>query len=264
MTLHHAKIRNREPGTICHDVGSAALFQKEATGNQKALPSRRHITQLLASATLVSACQSPGSHLNRPRTQDYELQTSLGLIRFEVYPERTPLLASWFANLVSVGAFDGTKFYRAGHLAGDPPRPRFVEGGMLSPYLLGESPLKPATAEAAGIPTLEAWESTNISGLTHTRGSVSFARDITGRGYAVADLVMSLEPIPGLDAGGSASADQRGFPVFGRITAGLDIVEAIAAIPATRETYVPFLRGQILAQPIMIERLIEKQRAQQN
>lgn len=188
-----------------------------------------------------------------------ELQTSAGNIRIEVYADRAPKVASWFMKQVDARVFDGTKFFRSGHLQGQPPRSRFLEGGVLSPFLLGENGQKPSTAAEAGIPLLYDWETTETSGLRHIRGSVSLARDITGQGGVLPDMVIALETVAEMDAGGGFSPQNKGFPVLGQVVSGMDIVDAIAAQERGGKTYVPFLNGQILSEPVQIRRIVHLQ-----
>lgn len=218
---------------------------------------------LLAGAVLAgSGCSAlirtdiTGSTSAALHPDTVEILTSLGTIRIEVMSRRAPKVSAWFLGHVDAKVFDGTKFFRAGHLQGQPARPRFLEGGILSPFLLGENELKPSTAEQAGVPILYDWETTEHSGLRHVRGSVSLARDITGKGGVVPDLFIALEPIAEMDAGGGFSPNNMGFPVFGQVTAGMEVIEAIAASARDGKTYVPFLNGQILSNPIVIERII--------
>lgn len=224
--------------------------------------SRRSLLAGAVMASVASACSSRGgapinaAASDRTLTTAVAVETALGVIRIGVLAGQAPKIAAWFLGQVDAKRFDGTKFYRSGHLQGQPPRPRFVEGGLLSPFLLGESDLKPATAEQAGLPLLYDWETTEQSGLRHVRGAVSLARDITGKGGAVPDLVIALEPIAEMDFGGGFSPQNMGFPVFGHVTAGMEIVEAIAASAREGRTYVPFLNGQILSNPVVIERIV--------
>lgn len=218
---------------------------------------------LLAGAVLASAgCAAPilpdiTGRADVPSSQAaVEIETNRGIIRIEVLTAQAPKVSAWFLGHVDAKAFDGTKFFRAGHLQGQPPRPRFLEGGILSAFLLGETDHKPLTAEQAGVPLLYDWETTEQSGLRHVRGSVSLARDITGKGGVVPDLFIALEPIAEMDAGGGFSPNNMGFPIFGRVTAGMDIVDEIAASARGGETYVPFLSGQILSDPVVIKRIV--------
>lgn len=202
--------------------------------------------------------------MNRPTTPQeptatIELVTSEGTIVIEVQCGVAPKVAAWFLDLVEAKSFDGTKLYRAGYLQGQPPHPRFLEGGMLSPFLLGEGGRRMTTAADAGLPVLSDWEGTDQSGLRHIRGSVSLARDITGQGGVLPDLVIALETVSELDAGGGFSPQNTGFPVFGRVVAGMDLVDTIAGRSRRGDTYVPFLKGQILDDPVQFQAAIRTQ-----
>lgn len=185
-----------------------------------------------------------------------EIQTSLGTVRVEVLSDAAPKATEWFLSLVDQKIFDGTQFYRAGHLAGQVNRPRFLEGGALSPFLLAETAGRPTTVAETGLPQFSEWERTDQTGLRHVRGSVSLARDIVGDGRAAPDLFIALEPIPEMDAGGGYSPQNTGFPIIGQVIEGMDLVDAIAASPRTGETYIPLLTGQILNEPVRIDRIV--------
>lgn len=191
-----------------------------------------------------------------PKTVIIDLQTTAGNIQIEVYADRAPKVAKWFLKQVDAKALNGTKFFRAGHLQRQAPRPRFLEGGVLSPFILGENGQRPATAAEAGVPLLYDWETTQDSGLRHIRGSVSLARDVTGQGGALPDIVIALETIAELDSGGGFSPQNNGFPVFGQVVGGMDVVDAIVGQSRDGKTYVPLLDGQILSRPVQIQRVV--------
>lgn len=185
-----------------------------------------------------------------------EIRTSLGVVQIDVDVDNAPLAAGWFLKLVESGIYDGTKLFRSGNLAGQPPKPRFLEGGPLSPFLLGERDSSAATVAQTGLPLLPEWETTEVSGLRHMRGSVSLARDITGNGEAAPDFFFALEDIPEMDFGGGFSPGNTGFPVIGKVASGMELVDRIAAQPRGGKTHIPFLDGQILSDPVVIERAV--------
>ncbi|MBM4073681.1 MAG: hypothetical protein FJ271_32880, partial [Planctomycetes bacterium] len=86
--------------------------------------------RLLAAApvALAAACAGTGEGgMDRPAVR-VQLDTAQGLIEIEVQQDRVPKVAAWFFGLVATGSFDETQFFRVGHLAGQPDRPRFIEG----------------------------------------------------------------------------------------------------------------------------------------
>lgn len=226
----------------------------------KDLASRR--TVLSAMTAILTAACAPlrGQQNNVPPSRQASpimvgIETDLGLIQISVEQAKAPKVAAWFLALVNSGKLNGTRFFRSGHLAGQVSRARFIEGGMLSSFLLGEAGTRPANAAQAGLPQLSDWETTKQSGMTHIRGSVGFARDITGSGAVIPDLVITVEDVPELDMGGGFSPGNLGFPVVGQVVSGMHIVDQIAAGSREGRTYVPMLAGQILTQPIAIQRV---------
>lgn len=183
------------------------------------------------------------------------VETSEGAIRIAVDTARAPKMSGWFLALVDQGKFDGTSFYRVGHPTGIPSAPRLIEGGMLGHYILGHAGTKPATVAETGLPMLRDFDTTAQSGLRHVRGALSFALDLTGDGSAVPDMVIATDAIPENDAGGGNSPGNKGFPVIGHVVSGMDVVDRIAAQPRGGDTYVTFLKGQILTKPVTIHRV---------
>lgn len=68
-------------------------------------------------------------------------------------------------------------------------------------------------------------ESTDWSGLTHSRWAVSAARFGKGEVYPSCFICMRNEPA--LDRGGNRHPDGEGFAVFGRVTSGFDKLRRI-------------------------------------
>lgn len=183
------------------------------------------------------------------------VETSEGAISIVLNRAAAPKVVDWLLSIVDRGEFDGTAFYRVGHLAGEQVGPQFVEGGVLSPFLLGEVDRQPTTALEAGVPTLRDWETTAESGLRHRRGAVTLGRDIVGDGSVVPELVVLLKDVPGMDHGGGRSPGNLGFPVIGYVASGMPIIEGLQNQARDRQTYFPFLMGQILREPLRINRI---------
>jgi peptidyl-prolyl cis-trans isomerase A (cyclophilin A) len=178
------------------------------------------------------------------------LQTRLGRVIIALDEARAPETSRFVRGLVREGRFDGTSFYRAGAASGSIDRTGFVEGGLLDRFVMADAS---ASLAASGLPVLEALETTDLSGLRHVRGSVSLARDVLDTGVGIPDMVIYLEESPEADAGGAFSPDGRGYPVFGSVTEGLEIFDQLALMPRDGKTWVPFLEGQILSEPLTIE-----------
>ena len=173
------------------------------------------------------------------------LLTSLGTIAIKVHDDRAPATAAYVRALAEGGRYDGAEFYRRTTL-GEPGRRPLVQGGPMAPMFLGTGDRPP------DLPLLSEIEGTEITGLTHRRGTVSLGRDLFETGHALPELFLCLDDYPDLDASGRTEPDAIGFPAFGTVTKGLDVVETIAA-SATEGTS-PFdrLTGEVLTEPVLI------------
>ena len=87
-------------------------------------------------------------------------------------------------------------------------------------------------------------ERTSRTGLSHTDGAVSMARD--GPDSATSDFFICIGDQPELDFGGRRNLDGQGFAAFGRVIRGMDVVRAIQGAAAA---------GQSLTPPVIIGRV---------
>src|SRR5437867_4849120 len=91
-----------------------------------------------------------------------------------------------------------------------------------------------------GFPAI-ALERTSVTGLEHIIGTVSMARD--GPDTATSDFFILLNDQPSLDFGGKRFDDGQGAAAFGRVVAGMAVVQQIQRRPT---------EGQNLSPPIRI------------
>lgn len=141
------------------------------------------------------------------------IETSLGEITAEIYPDDAPVTAGNFLKLVDGKMFDnGATFYRVTR-DDNQPNNEFkidvIQGGLRG------------YAETDPIPH----ETTKETGLSHVDGSLSMARSEPGT--ASSEFFICIGEQPELDFGGRRNPDGVGFAVFGRVTAGMDIVRKI-------------------------------------
>jgi len=139
------------------------------------------------------------------------VETSMGAITLELNAEKAPLTVASFLRYVDEAFFDGTIFHRI--------IPDFmIQGGGL-------------TADMAQKPTHEPVKNEADNGLANARGTVAMART------SVVDSATSQFFINHADnafLNHSDTTDQGyGYAVFGRVTEGMDVVDAIAAVPTT-------------------------------
>ncbi|MDH3687122.1 MAG: peptidylprolyl isomerase [Myxococcales bacterium] len=181
------------------------------------------------------------------------LETTVGDIVLELFPALAPETTAYFVRHLDAGAYDGASFYRSTTL-GVPAGPRLIQGGVLGDVLTGSAPRGRASAPEL----LREIETTGQTGLSHRRGTVSLARDLFGTGFALPEFFLCLGDFPQLDLGGRTEPDDRGFPAFGEVTAGLDRVEQIAQQETGGATPLAHLEGQILTTPVEIQRAFRR------
>ena len=163
------------------------------------------------------------------------IETTLGQIEVEVYPDRAPVSAGNFLAYVDKGLWRGASFYRVVRPDNDrTPAISVIQGGLMR----DEAPLAPI-----------AHETTATTGLRHTDGVLSWARDKPGT--AASEFFISVGDNPSLDFAGLRNPDGQGFATFGRVVRGMDVVRRIDALrdPVAKSDFMP---GQQLAHPVAI------------
>ncbi|HEY3129035.1 MAG TPA: peptidylprolyl isomerase [Acidobacteriota bacterium] len=136
--------------------------------------------------------------------------TSLGNIEIALYPDMAPEHVRQFLRFAQLGLYDGTTFHRVVS--------KFViQAGSLS------SRKEPVAQKYAPlIQNLKAEFNTR----PHVRGAVSMAR-ASDPDSGMDSFFIVLEPQPQLDGK---------YTVFGQVVSGMDVVDAIAAVPVNGET----------------------------
>ncbi|HYH01596.1 MAG TPA: peptidylprolyl isomerase [Bacillota bacterium] len=143
------------------------------------------------------------------------LETSLGNIVLELYPDKAPITVENFLSYVDSGFYNGTIFHRI--------IPGFmIQGGGMTPGLNEKSTQAPIKNEAA-------------NGLSNERGTIAMART------QVVDSATSQFFINVKD---NAFLDHRnntmngfGYCVFGKVVDGMDVADKIVAKPTKSVNY---------------------------
>ncbi len=155
------------------------------------------------------------------------ITTSLGAITVELDPEHAPITVENFLGYVRDGFYDGTVFHRV-------IKDFMIQGGGMTPDLSQKGTKPPIKNEAA-------------NGLGNVRGSIAMAR--TG----VVDSATSQFFINVVD---NAFLDHRspdpagyGYAVFGRVTDGMDVVDAIRVVKTGGQ--------DVPVEPVVIESIRE-------
>ena len=133
------------------------------------------------------------------------IKTSLGEITVELVEKDAPITVANFLRYVDDGFFDGTVFHRV--------IPGFmIQGGGMTPDLDQKSGHPPIRNEAA-------------NGLSNERGTLAMARTEAPHS-ATSQFFINLKDNEFLDH----RPGQSGYAVFGKVTAGMDVVDKIAAV----------------------------------
>jgi peptidyl-prolyl cis-trans isomerase B (cyclophilin B) len=157
-------------------------------------------------------------------SQHVVLETSLGNITLELFPDRAPNHVRQFLRLAASGVYDGTSFHRV--------VPGFViQGGYLATR---KEPLD--ERQQGYVRTLEP----EFNATRHERGILSMARGAE-LASATSSFFIVLAPADSLDGA---------YTAFGRVTGGMDAIEKIESAPREGEaptTRIEVTRARIVA-----------------
>ncbi|MEZ5682259.1 MAG: peptidylprolyl isomerase [Erythrobacter sp.] len=193
---------------------------------------------LLAFLAFLATPLSAQDSTPAPQTELVVLQTTAGDIKVAIETARAPVSAANFLRYVDEKRFDGIVFYRTMRLDwGDQPNGLIQAGTQYDP----KRTLDPI-----------AHEPTSETGVLHKRGSLSMARFAPGT--ATGDFSILLQEQPSMDADpDNEDADrQAGFAAFGHVVEGMEVVEAIHAMPTDPDKGEGWMKGQMLAEPVKI------------
>jgi cyclophilin family peptidyl-prolyl cis-trans isomerase len=140
-----------------------------------------------------------------------QLSLAEGTITVELDPVRAPVSVQNFLNYVNTGFYSNTIFHR---VIAD----FVIQGG-------GYTPGNPDPVFKT--PTQPAIELESNNGLSNLRGTLAMARG-SEPDSANSQYYINVVDNPQLDY---RSEEQPGYAVFGRVTAGLDVVDAISIVP---------------------------------
>ena len=166
---------------------------------------------LITLSGLCSAMGTPpakeGDNMNKnPKVM---IETSKGNITVELYPDKAPKTVENFLSYVDSKFYDGTIFHRV--------IPGFmVQGGGFQKGMVDKLTLSPIKNEAG-------------NGLSNTKGTLAMARTNVVDS-ATAQFFINVADNPFLN---HRDDSQQGFGycVFGKVTDGMDVVEAIKSVP---------------------------------
>jgi peptidyl-prolyl cis-trans isomerase A (cyclophilin A) len=178
--------------------------------------SEKPAQQDAAPQTDGSAQQDAAPQTDGPAQEDATLAnpvvvmvTTMGTIEVELFANDSPIGTANFLAYVDAQFYDATIIHRV--------IPGFViQGGGL-------------TADMTRKPTQAAIVNEAGNGLKNLRGTLSYART-SAIDSATSQFFVNLVDNAGLDHKDD-TASGFGYAVFGRVGAGMDVVDAIAAVP---------------------------------
>ncbi|MBL0919821.1 MAG: peptidyl-prolyl cis-trans isomerase [Hydrogenophaga sp.] len=161
---------------------------------------RRALLALLATTALSTA----HAQATNPRVK---LSTSLGDIVVELDAAKAPKSVENFVQYVNDKHYDGTVFHRViGNF--------MIQGGGFAADMQQKATRAPVPLEAR-------------NGLKNDRGTIAMART-SNPNSATSQFFINVVDNAGLNA---PSPDGYGYTVFGKVVAGMDVVDKIRAVP---------------------------------
>ena len=159
-------------------------------------------------ALSMSISGNPAHAAGNPKVA---METSLGTMVIELYPDKAPITVKNFLDYVDAGFYNGLIFHRV--------IPGFViQGGGFKPGMSKAATRAPIKNEAA-------------NGLDNLRGTLSMAR--TGViDSATSQFFINLRDNASLDHHGNGSRS-FGYAVFAKVINGMDVLDRIARVPTT-------------------------------
>ncbi len=158
------------------------------------------------------------------------METEMGEIKLEVYPDKAPVTASNFLRYVDENRFEGAVFYRivrSDNQPGDSIRIAVIQGGL---YEDNHPAMLPPIAH----------ETTQQTGILHKDGVISMARWYPGT--ATSEFFICVGVQPELDYQGKRNPDEQGFAAFGKVISGMDVVRKIHQLPVEEQYLDPTVK----------------------
>jgi peptidyl-prolyl cis-trans isomerase A (cyclophilin A) len=173
----------------------------------------RHLCQMIrpfAAAGFAMLLAAGAAAQDKGAAPRVLLATSLGDITIQLEPEKAPKTAANFLDYVKGGHYDGTIFHRV--IGGF-----MIQGGGFTPDMVQKPTRAPIPLESR-------------NGLKNERGTVAMARTSVPDS-ATAQFFINVVDNAMLDQ--PNARDGQGYAVFGKVVAGMDVVDKIRAVETT-------------------------------
>ena len=154
------------------------------------------------------------------------LKTTLGDIVLELDHDKAPKTCANFEQYVRDGHFDGTIFHRVINNF-------MIQGGGFLPDMMQKATRDPNENEAK-------------NGLSNATGTIAMARTMAAHS-ATAQFFINVKDNNFLDYPGQ---DGWGYCVFGKVTSGMDVIDAIKGVETTNRAG----HSDVPVDPIVIDK----------
>lgn len=155
-----------------------------------------------------------------------EMKTSKGTIALRLDEEKAPISTANFASYAKAGHYNGTIFHRVidGFM---------IQGGGFTPDL---------KQKKTGASIKNEWR----NGLKNKRGTIAMARVGGNPDSATCQFFVNVKDNEFLDR---AQPDGAAYAVFGEVTGGMDVVDAIKSVKTGSRAGM----GDVPVEPVVIE-----------
>lgn len=162
------------------------------------------------------------------------LETNMGTVRIELWPEKAPITVENFLTYVREGFYDGLIFHRV--------MSNFVvQTGGFEPGMVYREPTHPCIKNEAD------------NGLKNEFGTVAMARAYP-IDSAAAQFFINMVDNPRLDHHGTDPVT-FGYAVFGRVIEGMDVLQKMSFIPVGMQAQ----HQNVPSRDIIITRAVEEE-----
>ncbi|MDH3257913.1 MAG: peptidylprolyl isomerase [Deltaproteobacteria bacterium] len=157
------------------------------------------------------------------------IETSLGDIKIELYPEKAPVTVDNFLAYVKEGFFDGLVFHRV-------IKDFVIQAGGFLPDMKPRRPTRPPIKNEAD------------TELLNQRGTIAMARTMEVNS-ATSQFYINVADNKNLDHVDKTSTGY-GYAVFGKVIDGMDVVDKIQAV----STHQVKMFRDVPREPVVIEK----------
>ena len=197
----------------------------------------RTVLTLLGLGLLTANFMAAPAHAETEEHQTQEtenaqviLHTNHGAITVELFADKAPQSVENFLQYARDGHYDGTLFHRV-------IENFMIQGGGFDTDFQQKATRAPIQNEAD-------------NGLENARGTLAMARTNDPHS-ATAQFFINVTDNAFLNHRSTASGQTWGYAVFGQVTDGMDVVDAIRQVPTGRQGF----HQDVPIEPVIIERV---------